>query len=45
MTPTTIAGKWIVALWVIPAGLSNFALVIGRIAVLFDGKWKKEQEV
>lgn len=41
MSPSTLAGKWIVALWVIPAGLSIFALIIGRIAAWVGDQWKK----
>lgn len=41
MSPVTPAGKWIVALWVIPMGLSIFALIIGRIASWVSDQWKK----
>ncbi len=41
MSPTTDAGKWIVSLYVIPAGLSIFALVVGRVASWLSQQWKK----
>lgn len=41
MSPTTEAGKWIVALYIIPLGLSIFALIIGRIANWVGEQWKK----
>jgi len=41
MSPSTDAGKWIVALWVIPTGLSIFALIIGRIASWVSDQWRK----
>ncbi len=42
MSPTTPAGKWIVALWVIPGGLSLFAMGIGQIASLFLDVWQHQ---
>ena len=41
MSPATSAGKLIVALYVIPLGLSIFALVIGRIASWVSDQWRK----
>lgn len=41
MSPTTVAGKWIVSLYVIPMGLSIFALVLGRIANWVSQQWQK----
>jgi voltage-gated potassium channel len=41
MSPTTPTGKLIVALYVIPLGLSIFALVIGRIAAWVSNQWKR----
>lgn len=41
MSPSTGAGKYIVALYVIPLGLSIFALVIGRIAAWVSQQWSK----
>lgn len=41
MSPTTVAGKWIVSIYVIPMGLSIFALVIGRIANWVSKQWQK----
>ncbi|PSW22248.1 potassium channel protein [Photobacterium sanctipauli] len=41
MSPTTVAGKWIVMLFVIPGGLGLFALGVGRVASLFIDYWKR----
>ena len=41
LSPVTTAGKVIVALFVIPVGLSIFAMVIGRIAAWVSDQWKK----
>ncbi|MFQ3250914.1 MAG: voltage-gated potassium channel [Glaciecola sp.] len=41
MSPATPAGKLIVALYVIPLGLSIFALIIGRIASWVSDQWKR----
>ena len=41
LSPTTEAGKYIVSLYVIPAGLSIFALVLGRIATWVSNQWQK----
>lgn len=41
LSPSSSAGKIVVALYVIPLGLSIFAMVIGRIAAWVSGQWKK----
>ncbi|MGB3726012.1 MAG: potassium channel family protein [Glaciecola sp.] len=41
MSPVTPAGKIIVSLYVIPMGLSIFALILGRIASWVSGQWQK----
>lgn len=41
MSPVTTAGKYIVSFYVIPLGLSIFALVIGRIAAWVSEQWRK----
>ena len=41
LSPTTVAGKYIVSFYVIPLGLSIFALVIGRIAAWVSDQWRK----
>ena len=41
LSPVTPAGKLVVALYVIPLGLSIFAMVIGRIAAWVSLQWKK----
>ncbi|WP_166423980.1 potassium channel family protein [Paraglaciecola sp. 20A4] len=41
LSPTTAAGKYIVSLYVIPVGLSFFALVIGRVASWVSFQWLK----
>lgn len=41
MSPNTNAGKWIVALFIIPVGLSIFALVLGRVASWVGLQWQK----
>lgn len=41
MSPSTEAGKWIVAIYVIPMGLSIFALVLGRVAAWVSQQWQK----
>jgi voltage-gated potassium channel len=41
MSPSTVAGKWIVSLYVIPMGLSIFALVLGRVASWVSRQWQK----
>lgn len=41
LSPVTQAGKLIVALYVIPLGLSIFAMVVGRIAAWVSDRWQK----
>ena len=41
LSPTTTAGKYVVSFYVIPVGLSIFALVIGRIAAWVSEQWRK----
>jgi voltage-gated potassium channel len=41
MSPSTPAGKWIVAIYIIPMGLSIFALVLGRVAAWVSKQWQK----
>ncbi len=41
MSPSSEAGKWVVALYVIPVGLSIFALLLGRIANWVGKQWQK----
>lgn len=41
MSPTTPMGKLLVAFYVIPLGLSIFALVVGRIASWVSMQWQK----
>ncbi|MCV2886065.1 potassium channel family protein [Aestuariibacter sp. AA17] len=41
MSPATAAGKWIVSLYIIPVGLSIFALVLGRVAAWVSEQWQK----
>ncbi len=41
-SPSTNAGKLIVALYIIPLGLSIFALIIGRIATWVSEQWHKD---
>lgn len=41
MSPTTVAGKWVVMLFVIPGGLGLFALAVGRVASVFIDYWKQ----
>ncbi|KXF82629.1 potassium channel protein [Enterovibrio coralii] len=40
-SPTTEAGKWIVSFFVIPCGLSIFAVSVGRLASLTIEYWRK----
>jgi voltage-gated potassium channel len=39
--PTTDTGKYLVAFYIIPLGLSIFALVLGRIASWVSNQWQK----
>ncbi|MGJ8680968.1 ion channel [Paraglaciecola sp.] len=41
LSPTTSAGKYLVAFYVIPLGLSIFALVLGRVATWVSNQWQK----
>ena len=41
LSPQTPAGRWLVALYVIPLGLSIFALVVGRVAAWVALQWRK----
>lgn len=41
LSPVTSAGKLIVAIYVIPLGLSIFAMVIGRLAAWVSEQWRK----
>lgn len=41
LSPSTQAGKWIVSLFIIPVGLSLFALIVGRAASWMGDQWRK----
>ncbi|NVK54047.1 MAG: two pore domain potassium channel family protein [Alteromonadaceae bacterium] len=41
LSPQTPAGKIIVALYVIPLGLSIFAMIVGRVAGFVGNQWRK----
>lgn len=41
LSPTTSAGKYLVSFYIIPLGLSIFALVIGRMASWVSYQWQK----
>ncbi len=41
MSPSSEAGRWAVALYIIPVGLSIFALLLGRIANWVGKQWQK----
>ncbi|MGB0663702.1 MAG: potassium channel family protein [Pontibacterium sp.] len=41
LSPTTNAGKWITILFIIPTGLSLFALSAGKIAAISAQQWRK----
>ncbi|MDC8830366.1 potassium channel family protein [Alteromonas gilva] len=41
LSPQTPAGKIIVALYVIPLGLSIFAMIVGRVAGFIGNQWRK----
>lgn len=43
-SPSTFAGKLVVALYIIPVGLSIFALIVGRIATWISFKWHKNNK-
>lgn len=40
-SPTTAAGKWIAALYVIPFGLTLFGLILGHIVTSVSNRWRK----
>ncbi|MDN3681665.1 ion channel [Vibrio tapetis subsp. quintayensis] len=40
MSPTTVMGKWIVGLFVIPGGLGLFAVSLSRIATVLISSWR-----
>lgn len=40
-SPVTTGGRWVVALLVIPFGLSLFAIVVGNLATFFASQWRK----
>jgi voltage-gated potassium channel len=41
LSPSTTAGKYLVSFYIIPLGLSIFALVLGRIANWVSNQWQK----
>ena len=41
LSPSSSAGKLIVALYIIPLGLSIFALLVGRVAAWVSHQWRK----
>ena len=41
LSPSTTAGKYLVSFYIIPLGLSIFALVLGRIASWVSNQWQK----
>lgn len=41
LSPSTPTGRWLTTLFIIPAGLSLFALTIGRIAAFSALQWRK----
>ena len=40
-SPETTAGKWLVALYIIPFGLGLFGILLGRLAAFFSYQWRK----
>ncbi len=40
-SPSSAIGQWVTALFIIPAGLGLFALVIGQVASLLVESWRK----
>ncbi|MEJ2680655.1 MAG: ion channel [Gammaproteobacteria bacterium] len=40
-SPSTVAGKWVVVLFVIPVGLILFGLILGRLAAFISYQWRK----
>ena len=41
LSPTTKAGKYLVALYIIPVGLSIFGLILGRLATWVSYQWQR----
>lgn len=41
LSPTTTTGKYLVSFYIIPMGLSIFALVLGRVASWVSNQWQK----
>ena len=41
LSPSTTAGKYLVSFYIIPMGLSIFALVLGRVASWVSNQWQK----
>ena len=41
LSPSTTAGKYLVSFYIIPMGLSIFALVLGRVATWVSNQWQK----
>ncbi|WP_293748512.1 potassium channel family protein [uncultured Paraglaciecola sp.] len=41
LSPSTTAGKYLVSFYIIPLGLSIFALVLGRVASWVSNQWQK----
>lgn len=41
LSPTTVAGKWVVSLYVIPLGLSLFGLMLGHAVTSISNRWRK----
>lgn len=41
LSPETTAGKYVVSLFIIPFGLSIFALIVGRVASWVGDQWRK----
>ncbi len=41
LSPSTQTGRWLTALFIIPAGLSLFAVTIGRVAAFSAHQWRK----
>lgn len=41
LSPNTTAGKYLVSFYIIPLGLSIFALVLGRVATWVSNQWQK----
>lgn len=41
LSPATVAGKYVVAFYIIPLGLSIFAMVIGRVAAWVSFQWQR----